>query len=253
VGNEVLIGDVTESAVPDEPVVDETTEGDAEEATPEVPEKFRGKSLADVVDSYKNLERELGRKGQEIGELRRLTDQLLLDSRAREKTTQKEPEVDFFDDPKAAVKKLLQEELNPLRAKLATSEQSTTVAQLEKAHPGWKDIVANEDFQQWIAASKVRKRLYAEADSYNFDSADELLSTWKTLRQVEDTKKAVEKEEKKRVSDLKKASSETGRTGESSKKVYRRADLIRLKMSDPSRYAELQDEIMAAYQEGRIR
>ncbi len=36
-------------------------------------------------------------------------------------------------------------------------------------------------------------------------------------------------------------------TGESSKRVYRRADLIRLKMTDPARYDALQPEIMAAY------
>jgi hypothetical protein len=35
--------------------------------------------------------------------------------------------------------------------------------------------------------------------------------------------------------------------------VYRRADLIRLKMQDPNRYDALSDEIMQAYQEGRVR
>jgi hypothetical protein len=32
-----------------------------------------------------------------------------------------------------------------------------------------------------------------------------------------------------------------------------RADLIRLKMQDPNRYDALSDEIMQAYQEGRVR
>ncbi len=248
-----MSNDVLVSEVPDEPVADETTEGHVEESTIEVPEKFRGKSLEDVIDSYRNLEKELGRKGQEIGELRRLTDQLLIRETTREKDSRKEPEPDFFEDPKAAVKRLLQEELSPIRDKLSVSEQKNTSAMLDKAHPDWKDVVANKDFQEWVTASPVRKRLYAEADAYQFDSANELLSTWKTLQQVESTKKAVAEEEKKRKSDLKKAASETGRTGESSKKVYRRADLIRLKISDPSRYAELQDEIMAAYQDGRVR
>ena len=42
-------------------------------------------------------------------------------------------------------------------------------------------------------------------------------------------------------------------TGESGKRVYRRADLIRLKMQDPARYDALSDEIMAAYAEGRVK
>ena len=46
---------------------------------------------------------------------------------------------------------------------------------------------------------------------------------------------------------------DVGGSGESSRKVYRRADLIRLKMTDPQRYESLSDEIMAAYAEGRVK
>ena len=46
---------------------------------------------------------------------------------------------------------------------------------------------------------------------------------------------------------------DVGGSGESSKRVYRRADLIRLKMTDPSRYEALSDEIMQAYAEGRVK
>ena len=45
-----------------------------EEPQSELPTKFQGKSMAEVVSSYENLEKELGRKGQELGELRKLTD-----------------------------------------------------------------------------------------------------------------------------------------------------------------------------------
>ena len=44
-----------------------------------------------------------------------------------------------------------------------------------------------------------------------------------------------------------------GATGETSKKIYRRADLIRLQMTDPERYMALQDDIMSAYSDGRVR
>jgi hypothetical protein len=52
---------------------------------------------------------------------------------------------------------------------------------------------------------------------------------------------------------LKAASVDVGGTGESSAKIYRRADLIRLMMTDPARYEERQPEIMKAYAEGRVR
>ena len=66
-------------------------------------------------------------------------------------------------------------------------------------------------------------------------------------QQVSDSgKKAVEK-------GLKAAAVDTGGSGESSKRVYRRADLIRLRMTDPARYEALESEIMTAYAEGRVK
>ena len=52
---------------------------------------------------------------------------------------------------------------------------------------------------------------------------------------------------------MKAAQVDSGGTGESSKRIYRRADLIRLKMNDPNRYDALSDEIMQAYAEGRVK
>jgi len=66
-------------------------------------------------------------------------------------------------------------------------------------------------------------------------------------KQVENDGKEVRKQS------LKAATVDTGGSGESSRRVYRRADLIRLKMTDPQRYEALSDEIMKAYQEGRVK
>ena len=52
---------------------------------------------------------------------------------------------------------------------------------------------------------------------------------------------------------MKAATVDVGGAGESSRKVYRRADLIKLKLTDPSRYEALQDDILAAYAEGRVK
>jgi hypothetical protein len=38
-----------------------------------------------------------------------------------------------------------------------------------------------------------------------------------------------------------------------SKKIYRRADIIKLMQTDPDKYDSMQPEIMAAYSEGRVR
>jgi len=95
--------------------------------------------------------------------------------------------------------------------------------------------------------------LFKRADAeFDFDSANELLSTYKELRGIQ-TKQATQQASTDRQKTMKSVQVDAGGTGESSKRVYRRADLIRLKMNDPARYDALSDEIMLAYQEGRVK
>uniref|UniRef100_UPI0035265BCE hypothetical protein n=1 Tax=Salmonella enterica TaxID=28901 RepID=UPI0035265BCE len=109
------------------------------------------------------------------------------------------------------------------------------------------------EFQEWVKASPIRLNMFALADSaYDFNSADELLSTFKQIKgmkaqQTQDAGKQVLNK------NLRAASVDVGGTGESSQKVYRREDIRKLMMSDPERYEALQPEIMAAYASGRVR
>jgi len=87
---------------------------------------------------------------------------------------------------------------------------------------------------------------------FDYDSANELLSTYKELRGVK-SKQTEQAGETARKQNMKAAQVDVGGTGESSKRIYRRADLIRLKLTDPNRYDALSDEIFAAYAEGRVK
>ncbi len=104
-----------------------------------------------------------------------------------------------------------------------------------------------------MKSSPIRVGLYARADSeFDFDSANELLSTYKQIRGVK-SKQTEDAGEVVRKQNLKTAQVDVGGSGESSRRVYRRADLIRLKMTDPGRYESLSDEIIKAYAEGRVK
>jgi hypothetical protein len=46
---------------------------------------------------------------------------------------------------------------------------------------------------------------------------------------------------------------ESGSTGSSSRKVYKRSDLIRLRIEKPEYYLENEAEYMKAYAEGRVK
>ena len=241
--------------------------GEAETQEPafEVPDKFSGKSVEDIVKSYQNLEQELGRKSQEIGELRQLSDSFLKAEISRNDTqtsqatqnSNNETEEDFYDDPSKAVNSLIDnhpkfQEFQQFQAK---QQQETSKAQLEQTHPDYVDIIQDSGFQDWVQASKFRTNLFQEADKYNYEAADELLTHWKERSVVDKTAEVKEQQAATRKKALKTGKTESRSSAESTagKKTYRRADLIRLKTTDPQRYADLADEIYNAYAEGRVK
>jgi hypothetical protein len=223
----------------------------------ELPEKYRDKSLDDIVKMHQEAEKLIGKQAQEVGEVRKLADELIkqnLGSR-QQQTRQEEPEVDFFENPQKAVQRTVDSHPDIIAARQVTLEMKRSQIQqrLAQEHPDFGEIAKDQDFANWVKSSPVRIKIFEQADSgYDFDSANELLSTYKQLRGVKN-KQVSDAGEASRKQTLKAVGVDTGGSGESSKKVYRRADLIRLKMQDPNRYEALSDEIMVAYQEGRVR
>lgn len=234
---------------------------------PEVPEKYRGKSLDEIVRMHQEAEKLIGRQAQEVGENRRLLDQFIKQQLEQKHDTQqpsKAQEIDWFEDPAKAVNQAVENNpiLKQLQEQQAQQAQLVALQTIEKAHPDYLDIAQSEDFAQWVQGSKVRMGIFAKANNYDVDSAMELLETYKSLRNVKTQKaeqvKAADESLKKTEADnrskaLKTAAVQEGGTGESSKPVYRRADLIRLRMQDPKRYEDMADDILAAYNEGRVR
>jgi hypothetical protein len=223
----------------------------------ELPEKYRDKSLDDIVKMHQEAEKLIGKQAQEVGEVRKLADELIkqnLGSR-QQQTRQEEPEVDFFENPQKAVQRTVDSHPDIIAARQVTLEMKRSQIQqrLAQEHPDFGEIAKDQDFANWVKSSPVRIKIFEQADSgYDFDSANELLSTYKQLRGVKN-KQVSDAGEASRKQTLRAVGVDTGGSGESSKKVYRRADLIRLKMQDPNRYEALSDEIMVAYQEGRVR
>ena len=222
----------------------------------ELPEKYREKSLDEIVRMHQEAEKLIGKQAQEVGEVRKLADELIKQNLgSRQQTRQEEPEVDFFENPQKAVQRTVDNHPDILAARQVTQEMRRAQIQqrLAQEHPDFGDIAKDQDFANWVKSSPIRIKIFEQADSgYDFDSANELLSTYKQLRSVKQ-KQTSDDGEVTRKQNLKAVGVDVGGSGESSKKVYRRADLIRLKMQDPNRYEALSDEIMVAYQEGRVR
>jgi hypothetical protein len=229
---------------------------EVEESKTELPEKYRAKSLEEIVRMHQEAEKLIGKQAQEVGEVRKLADELLKQNLgSKQQQVEAEPEVDFFENPQKAVQNTIDRHPDVLAARQASQEFKRMQIQqkLAQDHPDYSQVVNDSEFQNWVKSSPVRMGLYARADGeFDYDSANELLSTFKQLRGIK-AKESEKASDASRTKSMKAAQVDVGGSGESSKRVYRRADLIRLKMTDPSRYETLSDEIMQAYAEGRVR
>ena len=248
--------EAVEQQTPEAPVVEE------------LPEKFRGKTPADLVKMYQEAEKVIGRQGQEVAEVRKLADQLIqrgLQQPASQPKQQADTsdaidDVDFFADPKSAVAKAVANHPAVRQAQMTAANltKQESLRNLREKHQDYKEIIADDDFKEWVHKSKVRQQLYYAADrNYDFDAADELFSTFKELktRKAEATSEEVQNLRSSQERSLKAASNPAvgGSSEPTGKKIYRQAELIQLQIRDPAKYEALQPEIMAAYAEGRVR
>lgn len=246
---------------------EETTQAEPQEETNqpvneldiELPEKYKGKTVTDIARMHQEAEKLIGRQAKEVHEVRSLADKLLQQQLVNKPiNTQPNEELsedEFFANPRQAVARTVEQHPAVLEAKQASLEfkKMKSAQMLQTKHPDYLAIAGDPEFHNWVKGSAIRQQMFQAADQgYDYDSADELISTYKQLKTVQTvavntgTKQAQD-------SALKAASVSTGGSGETSKKVYRRADLIKLSMTDPDRYMQLQPEIMAAYAEGRVK
>lgn len=238
-----------------EPQVEEET---LEEPETEVPEKYQGKSTAEIVRMHQEAEKLLGKQSSEVGELRKVVDDYIQTQLSTQETqvTQADEEVDFFSDPDKAVERAINNHPKIKEAEQISNQyrQSTALNKLQSKHPEMQEILQDGKFAEWIKGSKIRTQLFAQADQqYDYDAADELFSLWKERQQVVNQTAATEKNERKKAVKAASTGNARGSGEQKAKKVYRRADIIKLMRTDPDRYQALSSEIMQAYSEGRVR
>jgi len=234
-----------------------------QEPTYEPPEKYAGKTLEDVITMHQNVEKAFGKQGQEVGQQRQMIQQLMDSQPQVNQATETTEEAvsfedTFYDDPAKAVNSAIENhpEIRKAREGNVKSAQQANLTQLEATHPDFMDVVGDSGFQEWVGKSAIRTELFRKADaSYDFDSANELLGTWKQISMIGKTQEVNKAEKAKRQRAMRQTSSETRSSGDSvgGKKMYRRSDLIQLQITDPTRYASLADEVQLAYAEGRVK
>ena len=227
----------------------------------DLPDKYKGKSVKEIIGMHQEAEKLIGRQGGEVGELRGIVDDyikanLAFTAQQSQPQPESEPEVDFFEDPKKAVSQAIETHPAVQEArKVATeSRQNSSLERIKAKHPDMSDVVSNPSFIEWVKASPIRTEIYMRADqNFDYDAADELISTYKVMSGKVAEATQVETAARQQQVRAAQTGGGSGANTGGSKRVYRRADIRKLMKEDPDRYDQLAPEIMQAYQEGRVR
>tara|TARA_B100000795_G_scaffold168200_1_gene126642 strand:- start:4688 stop:5506 length:819 start_codon:yes stop_codon:yes gene_type:complete len=241
-----------------EPLQEENLESSETEA---VPDKYNGKSLEDVVRMHQEAEKLLGRQSSEVGDLRKVVDSYintqLNDQQPEQPANDTDEDIDFYSDPEKAISKAIENHPSVKAAEESTRayKQQTSMAILQKDHPEIPEIVKDPRFAEWIQASKIRTRMFVQADQhFDMEAASELFSLWKDRAgSINQTLQAEKAGRQKAVKEGSNGYTRGNPDSGTSKKIYRRTDIIKLMKTDPERYLALSDDITLAYAEKRVK
>jgi hypothetical protein len=233
----------------------------------ELPEKYRGKSISDVIDMHRNAESELGRARNEVGQVRRLADELIGIRRAdlqhqppvRQERTKLTTDA-LLEDPDAAVTSVIKAEAADRDASIlqrtAALEAELLLTRFEKKHPDFQQTMADPKFVEWVQKSPYRARLAQGAISGDFVAADELFSLFGDANSVPAPAAANPTERARTAGLVRPGGSAAAGIGQGSgqKKIWSRAELIQMRISNPEQFDALyKTEIEPAYREKRVK
>lgn len=238
------------SPISDEEQIEESETGTADE--PRIPERFRGKSLEDIVDMYSNLEKDHSRLGNELGQNRKLVDKLLqAELLAKQPVATVEDELDWNYEPEKATKTLVNSEVGKLKSELETIKRETELEKFKAKYPSYESDASSPEFIEWVQKSQYRMNLFNKnVSGIDFAAASELLDGWNDYKS--DTVKVKEDTDASRKKALRDASLEKGASGGGRKKTWSRAYIRHLRLNEPAKYEAHANEIAAAYREGRV-
>ena len=233
--------------------LEEVTEVE-QEIAPEIPDKYQGKSMEDIIAMHQNSEKELSRQGNELGQLRQLSDKLLEIDTSNRKEPEQTTELDWDYDTQAAVESTVNSKVQSVDAKIDQLEQKLLIDDFKRKHPNYEQDSTKQEFSDWVSSSKYRTGLYNKNyKGLDLDAAEELMTGWEEYSSTLEEDNSEKEVKQKRKRQLKDASLEKGSSGGSSKKVFNRTELINMKIYEPHKYESMLQEIELAYREGRVK
>lgn len=243
--------------------LEEGTQADQlEQEVRQVPEKYKGKSVEDVIEMHRDAEYRASRLGHEVGQLRKQVQERPI------VVPPKEVKVDdLLENPKDAIENVVNQSpvVKKLNDQLENFEQNQLKRQFEQTYPEYRKDVDNPEFIKWIQTNELRRGLAQAADNLDMFAANQLWNLWEERQSLVKDQAEAKKEqlETKRKENLKKGTLESG-SGNSTenKKIWRRSEIMDIKtralMGDRKAMETVADpawqrDVLAAYADKRAR
>lgn len=257
---------MTENKAPDLDLEFEEVTNPEPDSSPEpvVPEKYKGKSVMELIEMHRNAEKKISQQGQDLAEQRRLSDEILSlrkeNASAPEPVTRVTPD-DVFSDPNTAVERILgqsdvSKQVKETANRLDSIEKGLGQKDFEDRNPSYMEDIQTEDFVNWVKGNRSRTELLMRLNNYDFQAGNDLWDMWREHQSV--AKESKKKETVRAARTVKSGPADTS----ANKPVYSRAKLLALQAAalrgDPDARAKwenpaFQAEYHSAYAEGRVR
>lgn len=240
---------------------DKLEEAKEPEVEDDLPEKYRGKSIQDVIEMHQNAERAMHKKANELNDLEK---RLLkgIDTaidRQLGKDSQDKPIVsmeELLEDPQAAILKVVQSANKQVDSK---SEENTpqvsvmTEDDFINKHKDHEAIGKSEEFANWLEAAPARlERLTKALEKNDYDAADELLVSFKEVHPDINAKKKEADTQRKEAEQALSGTRSSRTNSKSGGPKIKESTIIKRMNSDPDWYVTNSAEINRAYEEGRV-
>lgn len=238
----------------------------------QLPKRLRGKSGKERVEVFKTVESELGRKNNEIGQLRAVIDEMLRARAAGDasstsiKTTKAEPVTAerLLNDPAKTVAEVAEravgEQTGQMQERLDRIEFEQQQRTFEGRFPKFQETMADEGFLDWVKESPLRGRLAAATVKGSWDAAHELFGLYEEAEKVR--KATVTTHDPNAAKEGAVTRPGNGNTtggaakktvSGNGKKIFSKSELRNLYITNRDAYNLMGDEIRQAYAEGRVR
>lgn len=260
--SKILLPQADSEGTPTTPDKEEGAGGDRE-----IPEKYRGKSLEEVIEMHRNAERRIGALSNELGTMRGIvTDLSKITRQPQETRTSVEDDVDLtgdelIADPVKAIRKVVKRDIERTELDRRESElQAQVQLETQRLLNDFGDIGAitqTEEFQEFATRTASRREDFQTA-AYGEGMA-QVRAARRLLEDYADYKELVSKQNRNKrdeeVDEAKRSSTEGGGNAGrvSSKPVFKESEVLEVISKEPEKWRSpsYQAEIMKAIKEGR--